>query len=306
MNANVEPEEVDAIMGMMGRGKTVSSEVNQRDFKKPMRLSQSQVEELESALLECITPLGEFLTETIGRPCRVELDKIHEANAEGLFDKPDEHLAMLRFRSGGHPAWVVWDIRSALCTLECIFGASSGMPEARHLTRMEGQVLGNILASFAATVTSTLGMDAEEFAIVENEGQIGSWRDGAPKPDPHRLHLEFGLEGIGEPSGLHVYLPGFHANEGSPVEGLGPGLELPKHLERVEVELSVRLAECEITLNQLLALEEGDVIPTSVRLGDPATILVEGKELATGRLGTHHGHFAVLVEQMMDNSEESQ
>ncbi len=89
------------------------------------------------------------------------------------------------------------------------------------------------------------------------------------------------------------------------MEGLGPGLELPKHLDNVEVELGIRLAECEISLNQLLALEEGDVIPTSVRNGDPATVLVEGKELATGRLGTHQGHFAILVEQMIDHVEES-
>jgi flagellar motor switch protein FliM len=54
----------------------------------------------------------------------------------------------------------------------------------------------------------------------------------------------------------------------------------------------------EISLDQLLALEEGDVIPLDARLGDPTTLSVEGLTLAHARLGSHRGRLAVRIERL--------
>jgi len=305
VSSNVDPEEVQAIMNMMDGDGRVPANVAQRDFRKPMRLSQPQIDEIQTRLLGAITPLSDFLSENLGHPCRVDLSAVGEASAESLFDDLGEHFALLRFRSRGQIAWVRWDIRAAIAALERIFGVANADPEARHLTRMETQILGNLLAGFAAMTTEVLEVDAVEFAVVENSGQIGDWRDAEGEADAHRLHLELAVSGEDEASAIHLYLPGFQ-KEGESASGLEEGgLDLPQHLDLVEVEVTIRLAECEISLSQLLSLEEGDVIPTSAHVDQPATILVEGKELAVGRLGTYRGNYAVHTEQLLDLTEES-
>ncbi|MEW6073120.1 MAG: FliM/FliN family flagellar motor C-terminal domain-containing protein [Planctomycetota bacterium] len=305
MSANVDPEEVQAILGMMEQNGSAAAQVSQRDFRRPRRLSQPQIEEITAKLTECLAPLGEHLAETVGSPCQVTLASVGEVSAEGLFDDAGEHPAVLRCLVGGQPAWAAWDPAAAVGALERILGAAPSDVEARRLTRVERRVLGGFLTHVVNLLAGALGREATDHAIAEDAGQIGSWRDGAGRPDAHRLHVELGVEGAGEPSVLHIYLPGFQELHGPSGTDLAPGLELPRHLERVVVGVEVRLAACEIPLSQLLALEAGDVIPTPVRIGAPAVVLVEGEALAAARLGTHRGHFAVRVEHFIDPTEES-
>jgi flagellar motor switch protein FliM len=304
VTSNVEPEEAQAILSMMDGKSRADAEISQRDFRKPCRLNQPQLEEIKGRVLDTVTDLGTFLSDTLSSPCRVDLVGVGEANAEGLFDKIGEHFTMLRFRSRGEFGWLTWDNRAAVTALERIFGTSPKAPEARRLTRLENQVLGNLLANFAGVATEPLEVKLDELVIVENTAQIGSWHDAERDPDSHRLHLEFSIDGEGETSVLHLYLPGFR-KETEGIAAVPADAELPAHLREVTVEVTVRLAECEIPLAQLLALEEGDVIPTPVRIGEHATILVEDQEVARGRLGRHRGSFAVRTEELIDRMEES-
>lgn len=303
MSSNVEPEEAQAILSMMEGKSHAEATISERDFRKPCRLSQPELEEVEGRAVESIGDLGTFFSDTLGSPCRVDLVGVGESNAEGLFSELGEHFALLRFQCRGAIGWLAWDNRAAVAALERIFGTAANEPEARRLSRLENQILGNLLANFAAIAAAPLDATLEEFVVVENEAQVGSWRDAGGEPDPHRLHLEFSLDSEDETSVVHVYLPGFQKEIRAAT--LPADLTLPSHLKGVSVEISVRLAECEIPLAQLLSLEEGDVIPTCVPVGTLATVLVEGREAVRARLGQHRGLYAVRVEELIDHPEPS-
>ena len=79
---------------------------------------------------------------------------------------------------------------------------------------------------------------------------------------------------------------------------------LPEHLGPVDVTISAQLAGCEVSLDQLLALEAGDVIPIDARVGDLAVVKVEGCAFARARLGQHRGQLAIRIEQLEAKPEE--
>ncbi|WP_174274712.1 flagellar motor switch protein FliM [Sphingomonas bacterium] len=68
-----------------------------------------------------------------------------------------------------------------------------------------------------------------------------------------------------------------------------------------EVRLPVRsvLARPEITLDQLMALKVGDVIP--IQLSDRTPLLVASRQVAAGTIGEQDGRAAMLIEQIGRN-----
>ncbi|NIJ09583.1 flagellar motor switch protein FliM [Sphingomonas vulcanisoli] len=68
-----------------------------------------------------------------------------------------------------------------------------------------------------------------------------------------------------------------------------------------EVRLPVRsvLARPEITLNQLMALKVGDVIP--IQLTDRTPLLVASRQVAAGTIGEQEGRAAMLIEKIGRN-----
>ena len=70
---------------------------------------------------------------------------------------------------------------------------------------------------------------------------------------------------------------------------------------RVPVELSVRLGSTNIPLRQLLALQEGDVVPLKTRVGEPVVAPVQGRPKFRGRIGVRGKHFAFQVTELMES-----
>jgi flagellar motor switch protein FliM len=118
------------------------------------------------------------------------------------------------------------------------------------------------------------------------------------------VELALGFVGPGEPSSMKFYLPGVKAEAVAHLAN--PTGELPPHLANVEVEVCARLMGCEVSLDQLLALEKGDVIPIAARVGDPALLTVEGLILAKASLGQHRNQLAVKIEHIEKHVEEMQ
>lgn len=279
---------------MLGRRKPANG-VAPRDFRQPRRLGPARLAELQLALRNLLPALEKKLTEQAGLPAALALAALGEADADALFAAAVEPLCVQRFRCNKAPAWLVWDSAAAAQAVEAILGTRSAAATQRRLSPTEVRIANQFLSEIARAVTGVLGLASADFALVQVTSELGSWREAGAEAQAHRFEVRLALELGGHASTVRLYLPGI---EGDKESVASVPAALPAHLERVEVELSASLAGCEISLDQLLALEEGDVIPLEARLGDSATLSLEGLALAQARLGSHRGRLAVRVERL--------
>lgn len=303
MSASIEPEETQAIMDLMGAGQGSRGQVSERDFRRPHRLSVPAREALVRRLQDRIPRLEAHLAAMLGAVHPLELAGLGEASAEDVVEQAALPLAALRFAVGGQPAWILWESVAAVAAVERILG-SKAKPAARRLSHAETRVLNDLLAPMAREAAEALDQKAEGYAVAQSIEALGTWRDGGKQADVHRLELELGIEGPGEPSTMRIYLPAPGSLAATKPSAAGP-VELPAHLDPVEVSLTARLAGCEVSLAQLLSLEEGDVIPIDARVGDLAMVTVEGCPFARARLGRRRNRLAIRIERIEERSEDS-
>jgi flagellar motor switch protein FliM len=300
--SNIEPEETQAIMDLMAEGPARPEIVAERDFRRPRRLSSSVREELARVFKEIIPSLEDQLAEVLGSACPVELVGVGEASAEDLVAESDAPLVALRFDAGGQPAWIIWENLAAVTAVEKILGSKAEAAE-RRLSHVECRVVRDLLSRIAVASAESIGFATRNFAVAQSLETLGSWREGGKDANVHRLEIELGLQGPGEASTLRIYVscPDLAAIEAEKAAAV----ELPEHLDKVEVSVAAQLAGCEVSLDQLLALEEGDVIPIDARIDDLAVVTVEGLPFARARLGQHRGHFAIRIEQLEEEPKET-
>lgn len=299
--SNVEPEETQAIMDLMGAEEERPAEIAERDFRRPRRLSGAIREDLARLFQDVVPQLEERLAEALGATHPLELYGVGEASAEEIVAESDDPLVALRFVAGGQPGWIVWENLAAVAAVEKILGSRSDSKE-RRLSRVECRVVEDLLGVVAACCTESLGFSAQDYAVAQSVETLGSWRDGGESADLHRLEVELSFEGPGEASTLRVYVP---CPELAGGEAAAANEELPGHLNQVGVTVSAQFAGCEVSLDQLLALEEGDVIPIEARVGDLAIVTVEGCAFGRARLGRRRGQLAIRIEQLEEKPEET-
>lgn len=78
------------------------------------------------------------------------------------------------------------------------------------------------------------------------------------------------------------------------------GAENLKVLENIEVELTVEVGRAEITIRDLLRLNEGSVIELDRLAGDPLDILVNGTKIARGEVVMIGERFGVRFGEIVD------
>lgn len=291
----MEPEEAEAINALAQEASSEESlaAVVQRDFSRPQRFSTKSLEGLRRTLASALPELDDALKAIFKLPLRTEAMEIDEVGATGLFDDLDAPFALAEFKVAGQPAWIQWEIRSAVKAIELLLG-SDGEPEPRRLSSIEDHLLSDIFGSVVNVIAKALQLDASELTVASKPEEISNWQDAGVDAEEHRLMLALKLEGIGESSSFHVYLPGVKLGQDPTGEG-GASAALPNHLHSVSIEFGAHLGCSEIPLNDLLSLELGDVIPLGTLLSEPLQVLVEGFECGTAEMGTHNGNRAIRV-----------
>lgn len=290
----------DTLLSVLGRARpargVAAQGVAARDFARPKRFGRERLAAIRLALKRLLPALEKRMDEVAGLRVAFELGELAEVDAEGLFARPSEPPCVLRFRCQKAPAWLVWEPAAAASVVEAIFGAKGASGAARKLSPTEIKVAVQFLSEIVRGVGGALALATSDFALVQAVPELGTWREGGPEASAHRLEVALQMKRGEQTSTLRLYLAGVDPGAEEALPALPAAL--PAHLERVEVELSACLEGCEISLDQLLALEEGDVIPLAARLGDPTRLCVEGLTLAQARLGSHRGRLAVRVERL--------
>lgn len=305
MSANVEPEEAEAIRDALDVEGRSEVEVHDRDFRTPRRLSAPALEKVTRAIQSVLTAVEVELSDVLGEKAPLELASVGETTANGLFSESEGPFAAIRFDVAGQPGWVVWETLAALRSVEKVLGSAAAVKESRRFSAVESTVFESLLACAADGVLRALEVEAGGLRVAQTREALGDWREPGDDADPHRLHVELSLDGPSEPSTINLYIPVSIEDDGN--EASGPErVELPDHLQSVEIQTSVRLPGCDVSLDELLALEEGDVIPLDGRIGDLAHICVDGRVLGQGTLGTRGGHLAIRIEQLLVEEQDSE
>ena len=84
------------------------------------------------------------------------------------------------------------------------------------------------------------------------------------------------------------------------VETKAEGIENLKVLENIDVELTVEVGRTEITIRDLLRLNEGSVVELERLAGDPLDILINNTKIAKGEVVMIGERFGVRCGEIVD------
>ena len=84
------------------------------------------------------------------------------------------------------------------------------------------------------------------------------------------------------------------------VETKAEGIENLKVLENIDVELTVEVGRTEITIRDLLRLNEGSVVELERLAGDPLDILINNTKIAKGEVVMIGERFGVRFGEIVD------
>ena len=74
------------------------------------------------------------------------------------------------------------------------------------------------------------------------------------------------------------------------------------HIGPVNVAVDTMLARTEVLFSQVVNLSAGDIIVFEKPIADPATVMLQGKEIFSARLGASQGRYALVVDEMITDS----
>jgi len=304
VSTNVEPHEAQAILDAVQpvADRDGVGDVQPRDFARPLRLSDPALEQLRRKVQAVLADCEKELSRALRGEHALELVELGEQSVEGLFDELAEPFALVRFAVDGQPAWVRWDVAGAVAAVEVALGASAPAGGERALSAVERGLLDRLLSSVARRIGAALGLQIGPGHVVEAPEEAGSWADGGPGADRARLRVHLSLDGPGGSSGLDLWLPGIGAE---PEPGAALPATLPAHLDQVTVLLAARLGARDVPLAELLAIEEGDVIPLETSSEALLDVLAEDVPCAQARLGCSAGRLALRIETLGPPREDS-
>jgi len=310
----VESHELKALREALGEGaERVPPAVELRNFRQPRRLSNARLAHL-SKLVGSVLPRA---CNEIAAPLRayhkVTLASVSEVNVQSLFSGLTAPFVVLCFDCLGHTSWLVWESAAATAAVERVLSGLEPLPEdedeeggagrgdeapapaaPRRLSRSEKRVISGVLFRLIRPVAEALGLPIGAGDIAQEPEELRTLEDSGPDADARRLLLHFSFDGPGGPSDLRLYLPGVGESDESALAARAR-VKLPEHLDAVQLTLAAYLGSVDVPLQELLALEVGDVIPLGVEVDSPLELYVEDRACALASWGRWHGNLAVKV-----------
>lgn len=326
MSDVLSQEEIDALMsGVQGgdvetesdEGEDESGDLRSYDFTREDRIVRGRL------------PTLEMINERFARYLRISLFNMLRKSAEISVGGVD----MLKFSEYVHTLFVptslnmvrvdplkgtalfIIDPKLVFVVVDNFFGGDGRFYtkiEGREFTPAEQRIIQKLLDEAFADLKEAWSpvMDLE-FEFVESE--VNPQFANIVSPSEVVVVSTFTIELEGGSGDFHVTMPY------SMIEPIKDLLDTGVQSDRVEkderwtqalkeevkdadVELSVLLGETQITIQQLLELQEGDVLP--IDLPDEVTVFADEMPVLRGRFGTSEGHNAVQVRQWIREEEE--
>jgi flagellar motor switch protein FliM len=297
MASNVSPEEVKALVG--DRAESKAAPVEPRDFRQPRRLSHEQLVRHKRTAMRVQQELARLATATFRVPTAADIVGVHESSMPEIVRSLAEPFSALLFECGGQPCWTLWDLPVAVAAAERMLGATDATEQkARPLSAVERSLVGSLLVKVTTLVSSTYGIEIKNPRYVQDFVTLYSMQDTQDQGDPQRLCVQVGLQGTYGAGTIRIYLGGARLLESAPGATAGKDkarTTLPAHISDLEVQLTAELANVELPLADVLAIEPGDVIPLGVDVDSPLALYVEEEACGSARWGERSGRIALRI-----------
>lgn len=72
-------------------------------------------------------------------------------------------------------------------------------------------------------------------------------------------------------------------------------------LEDVELDVSVVLGDAEMTMENVMRLKSGAVVPLNAQKNDPVTLVINGQPIAKGEVMTRNGKFCIRITEILSD-----
>ena len=74
-----------------------------------------------------------------------------------------------------------------------------------------------------------------------------------------------------------------------------------KSLEDIELDVSVVLGDTEMTMENVMQLKNGAVVPLNAQKDDPVTLVINGQPIAKGEVMTRNGKFCIRITEIFSD-----
>ena len=309
----ITPEEVAALTTDENAPPKVG--VRPRDFRQPKRLSSEQLEDLRVGLTLDLKEVSKVWKSWLRSEQVMTLQTLSEVSFQGLADAVEDPVCVLTFTVGDQVGWLVWNLESARTVTARAMGVEppaededeaeseeEAANESQSLSTVEASIACKILGQMLNDLGSKLGLVPQGFRLLQTREELEHSIVELRGRDEQRLRIDLELDGPEEPSTLKVYLPGIVPAAGD-ANAAGSPAAIPSHLSGVNLELRAAFPSVELPLDDLLALEVGDVIPLTTRVDEPLHLTIEDLGCAEVQLGQKDGQLAVRLESLALDTE---
>lgn len=298
MTTQLTDAEMDALLEASQAAKTASGDVRAHDFAKPRRFADERLEEIARSVRRALPELCERLTARVRGDHRATLAALVEERADDIVSASSFTVPILAFDCGAETGLVLWDVSTTVAACEMALGAGAGVAAVeRKLTPCEETLFAEIVRPILACVAAALGVEAKNLRLARSADAFTPF--DANGADPLRLGVQVALDGALGASTLRVYAPASRLDTGAPparTKAAAPRATTPPaHLHAIEIEIAAEIGALEIPLRDVLALEVGDVLSLPTLAGAPATLVADGRAIATARFGADNGKLAICV-----------
>jgi len=316
----ITPEEVEALTTTEPTLEPTSSGVRPRDFRQPRRLSAEQLEELRVRVDLDLAQVASVLKPWLRTEQTLTLQTVSEVSFQGLPDSIQGTVCAMQFQADGSVGWVVWETDAALAATARAMGVESsseddedGNPDegedsaTKQLSSVEISIACKVLGEMLNALGVTLGFQADGFKLLQSQEELEHSILELRGTDTQRLRIDLELDGPGNPNTLKFYLPGVVPESTDTArQAQANPTAVPDHLSKISIEVKAAFDGIELSLDDLLALEVGDVIPLSTHVDDPINLTIEDLGCAKVRLGKKDGQLAVQLESLEIDSTSKQ
>ncbi len=301
--SQVTDKEVDAILEMVRPAVEQVTQVSARDFKSPRRLSHAQVDVLIRRVEKTVADIATHLSTWLRSPHKVQVASVVEAHESVLVDGLVEPMHTLAFDCNGQVGLLAWDLGAMVAAIELALGAAdTKTATARPLSVVEERILTDATSRIVTLVAAALGVDAKNFRVVREKKALATNDDSG---DPQRIGVHLALQGAAGESALRLYFPGVKPPDTAKKTAAAKDprkAPLSQPLGEIDIPVRAELGTAELAVQDLMALELGDVIVLDTNVGGPVTVAAEGQLRALADLGRREGKLAVRLRSIEKNT----
>lgn len=323
MNPVLSQQEIDALMAGMQSGEidvAVLEEqeqvkVKDYDFKRPVRLSKEYISTLKLVFEEYAKIMENTLTTQLRTNVSLALKSIEQISFDEFLHSVSFFTLMGIFHADPQPGIQMIEINPQVSfkLVEIMCGSandvtSSQEPDRDYFTEIERAILEDVMAQFGA-VFQTVWRDIIELEVHMDSIETNSQMVQSISPNEPVALITFEIELMGCTSFVNLCIPyvffetildklsvryWFHSGKAIDVTDKE---RLKSSLQEVELNLEVILGEAEVSLENFLQLELGDIIPLRKRTNDPLSLLIENQPYYLVKPGIVDNQMAVEVLQ---------